>query len=389
MDMGEKPNYHGFLFNVAPSMDKILNEFKRQEARADVAPPWLGQAIILIMKELKTFYKPVLKISNINVANLTTFPFIGGVAAGAIAFIKGMEWYWSLLVILGAIVLLLSITIPFILTRMLDLHHPYFYLPAYKTFRKNEFDLLNHSVHDKQVSYSGLAQFVNGLMTRQHDELEVVKAITDQYNSEKETLREEIKNLREREEEAIQTYDTLIEDLEDEIQWYETVIDYLIQLFHELYIILHRIGKGQCHFSDLKLIAGYTLYKKEGNVLIQIADEGTTGQNPLKIDLTRKHHNPWVQSIVEAAGKQSNLFRNEPKEGYHIVSYRMNIGYDTNETWIISLQIAPSVNKRGYLLALTDDIIDQRVIFSMLHGLCQIVYNNGKLEKKGDGSYGR
>ncbi|MDA6161877.1 hypothetical protein OSK10_26785, partial [Escherichia coli] len=105
------------------------------------------------MKELKTFYKPVLKISNINVANLTTYPVIGGVAAGAIAFIKGMEWYWSLLVILGAIVLLLSITIPFILTRMLDLHHPYFYLPAYKTFRKNEFDLLNHSVHDKQVSY--------------------------------------------------------------------------------------------------------------------------------------------------------------------------------------------------------------------------------------------
>lgn len=36
--MGVEPNYHGFLFNVAPSMDKVLNEFKKQEARKDVVP---------------------------------------------------------------------------------------------------------------------------------------------------------------------------------------------------------------------------------------------------------------------------------------------------------------------------------------------------------------
>jgi hypothetical protein len=387
--VGGKPNYHGFLFNIAPSMDKVLQTFKEQEARHNVSSHWIGQSINLLFKEMKTFYKPVVKIKEIEFTNLATIPVIGGFLGAIFSYIQGLEWYWITLIIVGAIALLLTIMIPFILGRMLDLNHPYFYLPAYKTFRKNEFNLLNHTVYDKHVSYVGLAQFVNGLITKEVDELAVVNAITQQYNLEKETLRKEIIELREKEEFAIQAYDTLIEELEEEIRWYETVIEYLVQLFHELYVILHRIGKGNCGYSDLKLISGFTLYKKEGNKLKQIADEGATGQNPLIIDLARGYHNPWVQSIVEASQKQSNLFRNEPKEGYFIVSYRMNIGYNNNETWIISLQIAPSVNKRGFLLALTDDIIDQRVIFSMLHGLCQIINNSQRSLEKGDGSYGK
>jgi hypothetical protein len=382
--MGDKPNYHGFLFSVAPSMDKILSEFKRQEARANVDSHWILQALKLFGKELKTFYKPIMKIKEVDVINLSTIPFIGGGIAGALTFFKALEWYWIIVVV----VVLLAIVVGVYSTRMLNLYHPYFYLPAYKSLRKHEFDLLNHTVHDKHISYRGLAEYVNGLVTKQSDELEIVKAVTAQYNREKTALRQEIKQLRDKEEAVIQRYDDLVETLEEEIQWSETVIDYFVQLFHELYIILHRIGNGNCSFSDLKLIAGFTLYKQEGNKLTRIADEGTTGQNPQTIDLSRVHHNQWIQSIVKAAKNSPNLFKNEPKEGYHIVSYRMNIGNSSGETWIISLQIAPSVNKRGYHLTLTDDIIDQRVIFNMLHGLCQIIYNNRVMKKKEDGSYG-
>ncbi|UFU00705.1 hypothetical protein KO561_07155 [Radiobacillus kanasensis] len=386
--MVDKPNYHSFLFSVAPSMDKVLDSFKRQEARANVSPHWIGQASILFLKDLKTFYKPVLKINDFNVLNLSILPIVGGVIVGIISFLQGIEFFWSIFILLGGFVLLLSIMLPVSLKRMLNLHHPYFYLPAYKTFRKHEFDLLNHSVYDKQFSYMGLAEYVNGILTNQQNELEVVNVITKQYNREKEALRNEIGELRSKEELAIEAYNELIEDLEEEIKWYEDGIQFLVELFHELHIILHRIGRGQCNYSDLKLIAGFTLYKKDENILTQISDEGTTGQNPLTINLSRKHHNRWIQSIVEAAQKQKNLFKIEPKEGHFIVSYRMNIVYKNNETWIISLQIVPSVNRRGYLLALTDDIIDQRVIFSMLHGLCQIIYTNTSNSGKGDGSYG-
>ncbi len=388
--MSDKPNYHGFLYRVAPNMDKVLDEFKRQEARANVSPHWIGQAIINLLKDLKTFYKPMMKVNEINIGNLTTLPVIGGVIAGIVSFFSGLEWYWSLLIIVGAIVSILAILIPTLcLNRMVNLQHPHFYLPAYKQFRKHEFDLLNHSVHDKHFSYQALAEYVNGIITKQQDELAVVNAITEQYNQEKEALRQEISELRSKEELAIGTYKGLIQELEDEIEWYEDGIQYLVELFHELHIILHRIGRGQCSYSDLRLIAGYTLYKKDGNILTQLADEGTTGQNPQTIDLSRKHHNPWIQSIVEAAKKQNNLYKIEAKEGYFIVSYRMNVGYSNNETWIISLQIVPSVNRRGYLLTLTDDIIDQRVIFSMLHGLCQIVNNNRRIQGEGDGTLGR
>lgn len=189
--MGDKPNYHGFLFNIAPSMDKVLQKFKEQEARHNVSPPWLGQSINLLFKEMRTFYKPIVKIKEVEFTNLTTIPVIGGFLGGIFSFIQGLEWYWITLIIVGAIAILLAIMIPFILGRMLDLHHPYFYLPAYKTFRKNEFNLLNHTVHDKHVSYGGLAHFVNGLITKKEDELAVVKAITEQYNQEKESLRQQ------------------------------------------------------------------------------------------------------------------------------------------------------------------------------------------------------
>ncbi|RTR28077.1 hypothetical protein EKG37_17390 [Robertmurraya yapensis] len=384
-----KPNYHSFLFRVAPSMDKILEKFKNQESRADVSPHWIGQAIILLLKDLKTFYKPIMKVNEVNIFNLSTLPLIGGVVASAVSFFQGMEWYWCLLILVGAVVILLSLMIPISLTRMLNLTHPHFYLKAYKALRKHEFDLLNHSVHDKNISYQGLAEYVNGVLTKQENELEIVNVITTEYKEEKERLRDEINELRSKEELAIEKYNELIEGLEDEIKWYEDGIQYLVELFHDLHIILHRIGRGKCSFSDLKIIAGYSLYKKNGNVLTRIADEGTTGQNPLTIDLTRNHHNPWVQSTVAAATKQNNLFKIEPKEGYHIVSYRINVGYNNSETWIISLQIVPSVNKKGYLLALTDDIIDQRVIYSMLHGLCQIVYKNTSRPGKGDGTHGK
>jgi hypothetical protein len=386
-----KPNYHSFLFSIAPKMDKVLSKFKSQETRANVDPHWFMQALIYSFKELKTFYKPATKINGLDVANYTSIPLIGGGIAGVTSFFQGLEWYWIALILIGTIMLLLvGIMVPVNLNRMLNLNHPYFYLPAYKTFRKHEFDLLNHTVHDKNISYTGLAEYVNGLVTKQTDELEIVKAVTEQYNKEKDLLRQEISQLKDKEETAIQTYQTFVEELEDELQWYETAIDYFVQLFHELYIILHRIGKGNCHFSDLKIIAGFTLYKKDGDKLTQIADQGTTGQNPLTIDLSRDNHNPWVISIVEATKKPANLFSSEPKEGYFIVSYRMNIGNKANETWIISLQITPSVNKRGYLLALTNDIIDQRVIFNMLHGLCQIIYKNNRIgNRKGDGTYGK
>src|SRR5690606_37529589 len=99
--MKEKPNYHGFLYNIAPSMDKILNDFKRQEARKDVSPHWLIQSIILLLKSIKTFYKPKIKINNINIGNLTTLPIIGGIIAGIASYFQGLEWYWSLLVFIG------------------------------------------------------------------------------------------------------------------------------------------------------------------------------------------------------------------------------------------------------------------------------------------------
>ncbi len=387
--MSDTPNYHAFLHRIAPEMDNVLEKFRTQEARENIAPHWILQTLLLLLIDLKSFYRPLYKIQGLTVTNLTSLPILGGILTGSYSYFQGLNLYLIILLVLCSFIVLTTITFIFYLKRMVNIQHPFFHLPAYKKFRQTEFDLLNHSVIDKNFSYTGLAAFVNGLVTKQKDEALVVTTVTGQYNLEKEQLKKDIAELRAKEEDVIQTYTDIIDDLNEEVEWYEVVIGYLVELLHDLYIILHRIGNGNYGFSDLKLISGFTLYEKQNRKLVLIADESTTGQNPNTVDLDRKRHNPWVQSIVAASERHGNLYHTEPKEGYFVVSYRMSIGYAHSKTWIISLQITPSINEKAFLLALSNDIIDQRVIYNMLHGLCQII-NNQQHNKslKGGGSYG-
>lgn len=75
--MSDHPNYHGFLHNLAPKMDKVLDKFRTESTREDIKSNWFLDLILLMAKDLKKFYKPISVIGKVKVANLTSLPLIG------------------------------------------------------------------------------------------------------------------------------------------------------------------------------------------------------------------------------------------------------------------------------------------------------------------------
>ncbi|WP_407267723.1 hypothetical protein [Radiobacillus sp. PE A8.2] len=323
-----------------------------------------------------------MKINKMKDINLTGLPVIGGMVTAVIIWFVKLNLLWTIVSALTVFIFLFVILIPHYLWKMIDIYSPHFHLPTYKRFRPNEFELLNQTVLDKQFSYSGLAEYVNGVVTKQADELKVVEAIIKQFNYEKEEYKREIQKLNSKEKEIIEEFTDAIENLDDELEWSETVIMYLIEFIQDIYVVMHRIASGIFNYSDLKLISGFTIYQVEDNELRRIADEGTTGQTPIHIKLNRPYHTPWVQTIVDAAknNKQLVFLSNQPRAGYHVVSFKFFL-QNSKKTWVFSLQIHESTNQRGFLLSLSDDIIDQTVIYEMLYGLCMILDDNQEKKK--------
>lgn len=144
---------------------------------------------------------------------------------------------------------------------MLNIYHPYFNLQAYKKYRPIEYKLLNHTVYDKHFSYSGLAAYVTGVLTRQDEDSKIVQAITTQYNKQEENLKNEILELRNREQSAMDEYRDTIKELDLEIEVYESTVSYLVHLIDHIQKILLRISSDDFDYPDLAIISDFTLYK--------------------------------------------------------------------------------------------------------------------------------
>lgn len=388
--MSDKPNYHGFLHNFAPKMDKVLAIFRTGSTRENIKSNWLNGLFLRMLKEVRTCFKPISKIDGMKVTNLTGLSVVGGLIASITSWFLALHLGWVVFIGLASFVLILLCLMPYYKNKMLDIYHPFFHIPAYKKFRPNEYELLNHSVMDKHFSYTDLANYVNRVSTKQNEESNVVEIITTQLNEQKDEYKKRIKEQVDREKEIVKEYRDEIEKLNDDLDEYETVISYLVEFIQEIYVIMRRISSGMFHFSDLKMISGFTIYQMKDNELARIADEGTTGQTPKYIDLNQINHNPWVQTIIDAAKgkKELELRNNQPKEGYESVSFKFYLG-ESKKMWIFSLQIHRSTNPRGFLLALSDNKIDKRVIYEMLFGLCSILDDKLEGEKrKGEETFG-
>ncbi|MFD2216491.1 hypothetical protein [Metabacillus endolithicus] len=388
--MSEKLNYHGFLHNLAPKMDKVLDIFRTESTKDDIKSNWFGDLVLLIIKDLKKFYKPVTTVGKMKIANLTGLPIIGGAVASVITWFAELHWALIAGITLLVFVAIFLCLIPFYKDKMLNIYHPYFNLQAYKKYRPIEYELLNHTVYDKHFSYSGLAAYVTGVLTKQDEDSKIVQAITTQYNKQEENLKNEILELRNREQSAMDEYRDTIKELDLEIEVYESTVSYLVHLIDHIQKILLRISSDDFDYPDLAIISDFTLYEyQEGMKLKKIADVGTTAEFPKYIDLEREMHHPKIQSIIDVFNSTtSDMYHNQPEDGYEVVSYKMKMGKERNNTiWIISLQINKSVNERGLLLSVSNDIVDKRVIYKILLGLSRILYDKiEREEKKGAGS---
>lgn len=155
----------------------------------------------------------------------------------------------------------------------------------------------------------------------------------------------------------------------------EDIIQYLIELLGDINVILYRMNNKDLDYKDLtRLLPGITIYKQVGQRLELIADEGTTGASPDTIYLDDANFEHWA-TVIAAKTNETKPVSNEPRPGYHVISYRMKMGITHSEIWFLNLHINKQLNQKAWHLALNDGIIENNEVYRLLHALCLLIYN--------------
>ncbi|MFS1519577.1 hypothetical protein V1503_24425 [Bacillus sp. SCS-151] len=388
--MENKPNYHGTLYNIAPRMDRLLQIFTNSSSRTQVTSHWLVYLLMLELKDIPKFFKVITKLKpthskndekDITNINLTIIPLLfGGVIPTTTKWLTEIQWYWLIGIGLASFILFLIVIAPLYFSKMLNVYHPDFHLPAYMQFRKNEYELLNHSVIDPNFSYAGLSQYVNGVVTKQDDVHRAVQLLKEEHTQRVQEMKSEKDLIQQKHEEAIEKYKEAVALLEDELIFTEDIVTYLLDFLSEINLLLKDMSKGIYRFSDLRLLTGFTLYTMEGDTLIQIAAEKPYIDSEVSLNI---HENElddcMIPAVIVATEKESVPQFFQTKEGYFIISYYMKL---KSSEWIINFQIDKERNPRAWYLLATDDIIDSKYIMNIFHSLCLLM--EGKVTKEED-----
>lgn len=363
-------NYHTALERISSEVDPVLRNIQRINRRIDVENGTFKHLLSLPFKDLKNLLKVFKGIKNINI---TAIPIVGAVLSG---FYSGLftEWpfYFQALFVLGILIALLAVLLPFYFKRMLIFDDPAFHLPSYKKHRKQEYDLISYAVeHD--ISYAGLYDYVTGVLTKQENVSQTISVVTEQYNRDKDELKQEIQLLKEQFAEKIQNLKQVVKEFRDEATETDMILRYLIELQSDVNVILFRIANGVFDVTDLRFISGFTIYEESGIELNKIYDVGTTGASPKTINLDDEEYSEY--SVVSVAkGKLKEPKTNQPRNNYNIISYRMRLGKDGKKAWIMNFHMYRDINRKAWYLLRNSDIINNEEIYRLFHALSLIFY---------------
>ncbi|WP_132746397.1 hypothetical protein [Scopulibacillus darangshiensis] len=152
-------------------------------------------------------------------------------------------------------------------------------------------------------------------------------------------------------------------------------------MLEKINVILFRIENELFSFSDLNFLTGFTIYEIDGNVLRKIpnADHGTTGASKDVIPLDDGKYENYA-SVRLAKEKDKTKYtlplQQEVRNGYYIVSYRMNMGIDPNKIWIFNFHVNSETNEMAWNLLQNDDILNVSEVYRLFHALCLIILRN-------------
>lgn len=373
-------NYHSTLKSVANVYDPPIALMRYHVQNEPTLYKWPVHLFLLQIKDIKRLTGVFKSFKNINFSAL---PIIGSIMAPIITALT-LEVNSLVLVgsSIGLYIILFLCGMPYYFMKMLSITEKNdFHIGAYRKFRSTEYEMFSIFLGNNTITFQGLYDYVTGILTKQESELEIVKAVTNQFNQEKAELKRENKELRtekeEKEQSIVDHYDKLVNELNEEMGATELGLKYLIELLADINNVLYRIVNNCLWYSDLKILSGITLYRLDEDVLYKEADEGTSGNSPEKISINDEKYKHYAM-VTAVKSEIESPKKNEPREGYFIISHKMKMKkneYDT-DTWIINFHVNKELNNKAWQLILNHDIISNKEVYRIFHALCLFLYTN-------------
>lgn len=381
-----KTNYHSALKNVAEIFDPPIAQMRLHFQRESSLQKWPVHLLLLQFKDIAKLTKVFKDIKNIN---FSAIPLIGTALPAIVTLINSELNNWVIAGgSIGLYIFLFLCGIPYYFLKMISIEEKeYFHIGAYRKFCSTEYKAFSRFLNEDNLSFGGLYDYVTGVLTKQADELKIVEIVTKQYNLEKEELRRENKEIREKGEKSEQLivdyYNDLINELNEEIGVTETGLRYLNELLADITNVMYRMVNNCFGVSDLKILSGITLYKLDGDMLFKLADEGTSGSNPNRIEVNEENAQRYSMLAVLDKDNHSPK-KNQPRDGYYIISHKMKMQKENHkvDTWIINFHVNKELNNKAWQLLLDYDIISNKEVYRIFHALCLFLYTNTGTKKE-------
>jgi hypothetical protein len=368
-------NYHNSLSVLYPEWDKVLNLFRKEKNEGKLEQNWILGLIILPIKNISESQKLVEVFKGIFNA------LIPLLSTGIITYLTNL---WSSLsttslILIGVGAFLVTYTIMILgwyLPKMLDIDSQHFHIAAYRDRRPKEFVFFNNALNNSDFTFKGLFHYVSGVLTHHDDESKAIRAITQYFESERESYLQRINELETDHGSVLSEYDELLDEINQDTIQLEQITSFLTELLSEINVILFRMNNGQFTVSDLQFLSGFTLYEYREDKLIKRADHGTSGASLDEISVSSPKFKTY--SSVRALNEPDNLpIYQEVRPGYIIVSYRMKMGIDNNRVWVYNFHINSTLNEKAWNLLLNDDILNTSEVYRLFHALCLLLLNQG------------
>lgn len=356
-----KLNYHSFIGDLSKMFDPIILKMRQQDPSK-----WRREAWLLPLRTYLSVFRTAGVLSKIGWGSL---PIIGpALIVGAGYIVSLPAW------IIGVSTLLIVATVYWLMVsrcvkQMATLGHPHFHIGAFQEKRPTEYQLWAPFLK-YTATFEGLFNFLTPLFNLQNGEdmkglVEFTRGRIEAVESEK----EEYKSAR--------------DFLQREVERYEKGLTYLVDVIKKINLSLYRMANDCMNFYELDFVCAYTIYQVEGDTIRKIVDKGTSGASPDVISLTKENADKYAAVYVAMLPEEEDAFSyNNPFPGRTVASYRMKV---MDETWIWNFHFDDSDDK-ALQLTLSNDIIEVREIYRLVHAFCIIVKR--EIEGKGGTHYG-
>ncbi|WP_374717759.1 hypothetical protein [Neobacillus sp.] len=385
-------NYHSRLIDISNKWDGVIETLKSAYVDKKLSMPWWLWLLTSPLRDIKRVISLKEGISSFFKTNafLSILPILSSILLPLINWALPINWaspdnvnipVWVELATSFILGYIISMGLYF--PQLLQFKSPHFHLGAYKTFRKQEYELFKGAFLDSKGDFyfKGIYDYI----TNSKEGYQMIENLIQtflqnekvHYESRIHYLEETIKEINSSFEDLRQDYDEFALSIISERDELLEEFEYVIELLKDINTLLFRIHNKGLSVHNLDILTGFTLYELKGNKLIQKADVRTSGitANEIELDDPRYQHYGMVKVIKDNLNRP---YYNHPYEGHVVVSFKMNI--DNKGIWVYNFHFDDS-NTKARKLIMENGIIESKEIYRLVHALCLL--SQDYLESKG------